>query len=352
MMNKVVTWISHHQVVAFFILTFAITWGLGFSYIWFYKGMFFLLPLGFIATSGPALAGIIISAISNTQPRQGSRKSSWIAFLLAWVVCALVWLAFTILFEHAPFSPALVGLTLVSVIPVAFVISMAYSQIPAVKRHVSSLIRLRGVWGWSLLALAIYPALVLLSIPISNLLDRQPVTAQQLPGTGLALIGLIALTFFYQFLFFNATGEEVGWRGFALPRLQARFSPLITSLILAFYWVPWHFMLWKAQGQPVMTWNFWLGSNSLLIILSSVISAWFYNRSKGSILVAGIDHAAENATVGLLLIQDWNVYLVLKTILVWSIFLVDRMWKKLPPDHPAIYQAPGLGEKIFELSHQ
>jgi uncharacterized protein len=348
-MNKVVTWIRRHQVVAFFIITFAITWGLGFSYFGFYKGMFLLLPLGVVATCGPALAGIIISAISNTQPRQGSRKSRWIAFLIAWVVSALVWLAFTILFDHAPFSPALVVLTLVSVIPVVFVISMTYSRIPTVKRHVSSLIRLRGVWGWSLLALVIYPALILLSIPVSHLLGRQSVAALQVPGTGLALIGLIALKFSYQFLFFNATGEEVGWRGFALPRLQARTSPLIASLILAFFWVPWHFMLWKAQGQPVMTWNFWLGSNSLLIVLSSVVSAWFYNRSKGSILVAGIDHAAENSTIGLLFIQDLSVYLVLKTVLVLAIILVDRMWKKLPSDHPAVYQPTGSGEKSFEL---
>src|SRR5512136_1966378 len=118
-MNKAVDWIREHQVTAFFIIAFAITWGLGFSYIGFYKGMFLLMPLGVIATCGPALAGIFISAISNTQPRQGSRKSSWIAFLLAWVVSALVFVAHTTLFDHAPFSPALVGLTLVSVTPVA-----------------------------------------------------------------------------------------------------------------------------------------------------------------------------------------------------------------------------------------
>ncbi len=348
-MNGLTDLIKKHQVTAFFIITFAITWGLGFAYTGFYKGMFFLLPLGFVATCGPALAGIIISAMSNTQPRQGSRKSRWIAFLLAWVMSSLVCVAHLTLFDHAPFSPALVGLTLVSVIPVAFVISMAYSRIPAVKRHVSSLLRLRGVWGWSLLALLIYPALILLSIPISHLLGRQPVAAQQLPGTGLVLIGSIAIKFSYQFLFFNATGEEVGWRGFALPRLQARTSPLIASVILAFFWVPWHFMLWKAQGQPVMTANFWLGSNSLLIILSSVISAWFYNRSKGSILVAGIDHAAENSTISLLFIQDWTVYLALKAILVLAIILVDRMWKKLPSDHPAVYKMPVLDEEIHSV---
>jgi membrane protease YdiL (CAAX protease family) len=339
LMNKLTDWIKRHQVAAFFLIAFAITWGLGFSYAAFYKGMFLLLPLGFVATCGPALAGILISALSNTQPRQGPRKAPWIAFFIAWFVSALVWLANTTFVDQVPLSPALVGLTLVSVVPVAFVISMAYSRIPAVKRSLSSLTRLDGLWGWSLLALVFYPALILLSLPVSNLHGRQPIAAPQLPETGLALIGLIAAKFLYQFLFFNATGEEVGWRGFALPRLQARTSPVSASLILAFFWVPWHFFLWRAQGKAVTTWSFWINNGSL-IILSSIITAWFYNRSKGSILVAGIIHAAENTTARLFLIQDWTMYLVLKAAVALGLILADRMWKKLPSDHPAVYREP------------
>jgi membrane protease YdiL (CAAX protease family) len=300
--------------------------------------MFLLFPLGFIATCGPALAGILITVITNTRPGQGSSKSSWITFLVAWVVSVLVWLAHTIWFDRVPFSPGLVGLALVSVMPVAFVISMAYCRIPAVKHYMFSLIRPRGVWGWSLLALVLYPALILFSIPISNILGLQPIAATRPPETGMALIGLIAVKFLYQFFFFNATGEEVGWRGFAVPRLQARTSPLIASLFVAFFWIPWHFFLWKSQGQPVTAWNFWVSTNSALIILSSIITAWFYNRSKGSILVAGVIHAAENTTARLLLIENWNMYLVLKAVLALALVLVDRMWKKLPSDHPAVYR--------------
>ncbi|NTU56523.1 MAG: hypothetical protein HGA79_09775, partial [Anaerolineales bacterium] len=62
-MNHFATWIRRHQIIAFFAITFAITWGLGFSYVALYKGKFLLAPLAFIATCGPALAGIIISAI-------------------------------------------------------------------------------------------------------------------------------------------------------------------------------------------------------------------------------------------------------------------------------------------------
>ena len=121
------------------------------------------------------------------------------------------------------------------------------------KSYLSSLIRLRGVWGWSLLALVLIPALILLSVLISSLLGRQPIAAHQFPETGLALIGLVTVKFLYQFFFFNATGEEIGWRGFALPRLQTRTSPMIAALIMAFFWIPWHFFLWQAEGKPVLT---------------------------------------------------------------------------------------------------
>jgi len=341
-MNKVTDWIKNHQITAFFVITFAITWGLGFSYSAAQiKSILWLYPVASLATCGPALAGIIITALTRTQPRQGTRIVFWIAFFVAWVVSALVWLAYLALFSATPFSPGVVVFSLVMVIPVAFVISMAYSRIPAVKSYLSSLIRLRGVWGWALLALVFYPAMVLLLIPVNHFLGRQPITDYPLPTFDLSLIGLIAVRFLYQFFFFNATGEEVGWRGFAFPRLQAHTSPLIASLILAFFWVPWHLFLWRSQGAPLNTWSFWVNGGSM-IILSSIITGWLFNRSKGSILVAGVIHAADNTTARVLPVLDWfgYGYLVLKAIVALVIILVDRMWKKLPPDHPAIYRSP------------
>ena len=203
-MNKLTDWIKRHQVTAFFIITFAISWGLGFTLDpVLKKGVFLLAPLAFIALCGPALAGIIISAVCNNQSKQGTKRTYWIAFLVAWVLSALVFLANNTFINHAPFSPVMVGFTFVLVAPVAFVISMAYSRIPAVKSYLASLIRLRGVWGWSLLALVLTPALVLLSIAISSLLGRQPIAAHQFPEISLALIGLVAVKFFYQFFHFH-----------------------------------------------------------------------------------------------------------------------------------------------------
>lgn len=68
-------WIASHQVASFFIITFLITWGLGFSYIAVMREKYLFLPLMFLATCGPGLAGIIVA--SHTQER--SRRRSWMA---------------------------------------------------------------------------------------------------------------------------------------------------------------------------------------------------------------------------------------------------------------------------------
>jgi membrane protease YdiL (CAAX protease family) len=339
-MSKLTAWIKRHQIAAFFIITFAITWGLGFSYAGFLKqGQFLLVPLVTIATCGPALAGIMISAVSNTRPKQGTRKAFWIAFFVAWGVSALVFLAHNTFFNITPFSLAVVVFSLVAVVPVAFVIGSAYSRIPTVKDYLSSLVRLRGVWGWSFLGLVLMPVLILISVPVSNILGREPTSVHQFPDTGLVLIGLVAVKFLYQLFFFNATGEETGWRGFALPRLQARTSPLVAALVLAFFWVPWHFFLWQAERNPVLTLQYWIDMYIVTVPLSLLI-VWIYNRSKGSILVAGITHAASNTAVAFIPHPDLQGLSLTLSVAALVMILVDRTWKKLPPDHPAVYRSP------------
>jgi membrane protease YdiL (CAAX protease family) len=340
-MNHFATWIRRHQIIAFFAITFAITWGLGFSYVALYKGKFLLAPLAFIATCGPALAGIIISAICNTQSREGGKRTYWIAFLIAWVVSSLVCLAHNTIINHAPLTPIIVIFTIITVIPVAFVISMAYTRIPAVKNYMASLLRLRGVWGWALLALLWTPPLILISIFINDQRLGLLIAIHRLPATGLVLIGLVVVKFLYQLFFFNATGEEAGWRGFALPRLQARTSPLIACLVLNVFWPLWHFFLWMAEGKPVYSPEYW-GQTYLTHLSATVVIGWFYNRSKGSILVAGIAHAAANTAFAFFTNLDWAIYNWTAAVAALVLILVDRMWKKLPTDHPAVYQTPAL----------
>ena len=64
----IIEWIRKKPIVAFFVITFAITWGLGFSYIAVLKHKVELLAfLASIATCGPALAGILVMTVGNRQ---------------------------------------------------------------------------------------------------------------------------------------------------------------------------------------------------------------------------------------------------------------------------------------------
>ena len=82
-------------------------------------------------------------------------------------------------------------------------------------------------------------------------------------------------------------GEEPGWRGFALPRLQAKRSALVASLILAVFWAGWHLPLILSGLTP---WPILLSFVPLAILFT-----WVYNGTMGSLFIAVVFHAAFDA---------------------------------------------------------
>ena len=343
-MKKLIAWIAQHQVVSFYLITFAIMYGLGFSFkSVINRNEFLMAPFLMIALCSPALTGILITRLTNTQPRQGSRKAFWITFAVGEVLALLVFLANNKFINQAPLSTPLVLFSCLMVLPVAFIIATANSRVPALKAYLGSLIRMRGVWGWCALALVTTPALILITMVLKGLISGMPVELPRFPVRGWALTGLVVVKLLYQFFFFNATGEEAGWRGFAQPRLQVRLSPLVVALILAVFWAPWHFFLWQAEGSPVKSVDFWIGQYASHIPATFWI-VWFYNRSKGSILVAGIMHAVANTAVFFVNNLDLQLFNLVQLAVLVILILLDRMWKKLPADHPAVYRTEQVVE--------
>jgi membrane protease YdiL (CAAX protease family) len=341
-MKKPYGWIRRHQLVAFYAITFVITWGLGFSYdavmrhdkVW-------LIPLASIATCGPALAGIVVSRVCNTAPKAGSSRAQWIAFFAALVVVTAVFVAHNTVVNRAPLNPVLVGLVLVAIAPpVAYLISAAYSRVPTVRRYLASLVDPRGALGWALLAIVLLPGLSLLSIAISSWLGRQPTVPTGNPAAGLPLVAMIAITFLYQFFLYNGTGEEAGWSGFARPRLQAQISPLLASLVMTFFWAFWHALYWYGQ-EPIFGPRYWIDTY-VRLVPAVVLIGWFYNRSKGSIFVAGVVHAAANTAFAYMPDLDWPVHTVTMYAAAAAMVVLDRMWRRLPADHPAVVGSLGV----------
>jgi uncharacterized protein len=116
-----------------------------------------------------------------------------------------------------------------------------------------------------------------------------------LGGPALSLgMPLLGVAFFLAFSIFpgSAMGEEIGWRGYALPRLQGRMSALSASLIIGPIWALWHLPLWLT-GDPVRTPIFYVPFFFSVIALS-VILTWVYNSTGGSLLMVVLLHATYN----------------------------------------------------------
>ena len=91
-------------------------------------------------------------------------------------------------------------------------------------------------------------------------------------------------------------GEELGWRGFVLPRLQMRFSPIMASLILAAAHFFWHMpTYWLGQGIHNVPMVFAM----LFVVPWTIVFTWIYNRSGGSLLFAVLFHAISNTSLSL-----------------------------------------------------
>jgi uncharacterized protein len=97
----------------------------------------------------------------------------------------------------------------------------------------------------------------------------------------------------------SAMGEEIGWRGYALPRLQSRMSALSASLLLAPIWGLWHLPLWL-QGDPVKTPIFYVAFFAAVFPMS-VLLTWVYNSTGGSLLMVVLLHATVNLPITLVI---------------------------------------------------
>jgi membrane protease YdiL (CAAX protease family) len=90
----------------------------------------------------------------------------------------------------------------------------------------------------------------------------------------------------------DGLGEEVGWRGFALPQLLTRHNALVASLILGVLWALWHLPLVWTEGAPMYQLPVWLFL--LDIPAKSVLFTWVFLHTRGSVLLAMLLHAATN----------------------------------------------------------
>jgi uncharacterized protein len=139
------------------------------------------------------------------------------------------------------------------------------------------LLRLRVGAGWYLVALLLPGALLVAGMAVHRLATGSDAGPFLYPPRDAPRIAA-AVVF--------SIGEEIGFRGLALPRLQRRYGPLRASLVLGVAWAFWHIPMFLLAGITPPTF-------ALLVpffMAGSVVITWIYNRARGSLLIAMLAH--------------------------------------------------------------
>lgn len=171
--------------------------------------------------------------------------------------------------------------------------------------------RVRVPLRWYAVVLLLLPVLWLISVGIPTLLGLATIT---IPGVGFAV-----------FTGGASICEELGWRGFALPRLQAHQSALTASLLLGLLWGLWHLPWRIALGLPLTVAGLvqFIIFYPLMLTAWTVLMAWVYNNTKGNLFLMVLFHAFGNISSnmftasGTFLGTNNGIAFILYVMLLW-----------------------------------
>lgn len=129
------------------------------------------------------------------------------------------------------------------------------------------------------------PALIFAAVNVSLAVAGQPVDPGRLGG---ALLPYLAT--FVVVALVGGGQEEPGWRGFALDRLQARYSPVVATLLLGVLWGGWHLPIYGAAAVGPLMFVFYY--------------TWLWNRTQSLLLCVLLHGSFTAAMENLYLVDD------------------------------------------------
>lgn len=172
--------------------------------------------------------------------------------------------------------------------PVAALVVVASTDgVGGVRVLLGQLTRWRRPWVQWALALLLPGAVVAFVFGVDVFLRDIHPTTPDLATVGLLMVILV------QNVLLTGGQEEIGWRGFALPRLQRRWSALGSSFVLGVVWILWHAPLFVIPGTGQE--EFPLVPYLLVGLALAIIFTWMYNASRGSLLLVVLLHGTVNA---------------------------------------------------------
>lgn len=159
------------------------------------------------------------------------------------------------------------------------------------------------------------------------------------------MLQLSALSPLTLLLFVLVIGEELGWRGFALPRLQARYGALGASLILGLLWAAWHLPNQLIPGLEYYGFGFL--AFAAYVVPMTVLFTWLATHTRGSVLLAWLFHGAINSplVVGppIDTVQRWWLSAAVYGLCALIVVLAGGLRPRAAEQAPAAQVAPVAG---------
>lgn len=247
-----------------------------------------------------------------------SIKQVTLFFGLAYGLTWLIWLSMILLFPHAKLLHPLGSL---GPLLAAFLAASLTQGNTGIRNLLSTSLRWRVQWYWYLLVLAGPFLLYALAAFIVWLINGTVPQVQLFLETG--EFGRLGLAYWLISILFYGFGEEVGWRGFALPRLiTAGVSPVMASAGFSLIWALWHLPLFWAGSL--------LGSMSAVLIvgwyssllLSSYLLTWLWQSANHSVFIVALFHGTVDIVVTTRAAEGWIASIISVLLLLLGLLVV------------------------------
>ncbi len=203
----------------------------------------------------------------------------FIAFAWSWFFWLLKLLGFNL--YVAPFGPFVA----------AFLLTYIYEDTEGIKRLLRKGFDPRIKKIWYIPTILLWPVIAGLSFLLASFSEGVAPKLEILFQPW-----LILWNFIYIFFLGGPLQEEFGWRGYALTQLQARYSALLSSIVLGVLWAVWHLRLnlMYFTGPQYQVGITRLSSTVILFVFVSILFSWIYNNTGGSISATLIFHTMLN----------------------------------------------------------
>lgn len=323
------TIVERYPVLSYIALCYAISWGVWFAIPLVAPGPWTLIKLFVGIGMGPGVAAILLDRIRGTA---GPVDRKWWSYFAAVAFAVLLLNVSSLLTGDgrtaADFkvsvAPGITSIGLFGAIAAAIVCGFIFASAAQSRSStLHSIVRWRAPLRWWWIAAFLMAALLLVSFGIAL------ATGEELPESvraGLpwgAWLGFVVRSALFTLLVVGI-GEETGWRGWMLPELLKRYTPLKSSILVGLVWGMWHLPLFIVGAYPgpadaVVEYLF-IGP------MLSILLTWMFNRTGGNLLLAIVFHMAINNSARVL--PTTVMFPVFLTLLIVTVVIVERMWRR------------------------